>query len=56
MLRSTLTGVDTKMVAPSLFGFGGGSSLTFHGQGGQVLHADLVQAKAVKQVLTLLGY
>lgn len=56
MSRSSLTGVDYKMVVPSLFGMGGGGNLVFHGTGGERLHVDLVKAKAVKQIMQLLGY
>lgn len=54
--RSNLTGVDYKMVAPSIFGLGGGGNLIFHGTGGERLHADYVGAKAAKQIMQLLGY
>ena len=56
MNRSALTGVDSKLVALSFFGLGGGTTLTFHGQGGEVLRASLVKTKVAKQILQLLGY
>lgn len=54
--RSNLVGLDYKMVAPSIFGMGGGANLTFHGKGGERLEAKYVKIKDAKQIMQLLGY
>lgn len=53
--RSSLTGVDSNLAIPSLFGMGGGTNLTFHGQGGERLHADLVKPNIAREIVSLLN-
>ena len=53
--RSSLTGVDSKMVVPSIFGLGGGTNLVFHGQGSE-LRAGMVKPKVAKKLKQLLGF
>lgn len=54
--RASITGIDSKLAVPSIFGFGGGTNLIFHGQGGERLHVDLVRPKLAKQIVRMLGY
>jgi hypothetical protein len=56
MARSSIVGIDYKLAVPSVFGLGGGADLTFHGQGGERLHANLVKPKIAKQIMRMLGY
>lgn len=56
MSRSMLTSIDSKMVVPSLFGFGGGVNLTFHGQGTTTIQAGYVKLKDAKAIKKLLGH
>lgn len=56
LLRSALTGIDAIMGAPSIFGMGGGTNLTFHGQGGDRLQADLVKPGIAQEIKSMLGY
>lgn len=53
--RSSLTGIDSKMAVPSVFGLGGGTNLVFHGQGDVQLHANFVKTKVAKEIKSLLG-
>lgn len=50
--RSALTGVDSAIGVPSVLGMGGGTNLTFHGSGGERLHADLVKPKVAREIKT----
>ncbi len=52
--RSSLTSIDTKMAVPSVFGLGGGTNLAFHGQGGEVLRAELVPPKKAQEIVRVL--
>ena len=54
LARASFTSLDSKMGVPSVFGLGGGTNLTFHGQGAEILHADLVPPKDAKQVAAIL--
>ena len=54
LYHSMLTGIDSAMAVPSVFGMGGGTNLVFHGQGAEVLHADLVNPKVAQQIVDLL--
>jgi hypothetical protein len=56
MARASIASVDYKLAVSSLFGLGGGANLVFHGQGGERLHANLVNPKVAKQIIRLLGY
>lgn len=53
MLRSAFVGLESKMVVPAIFGFGGGVNLIFHSQGSQSLTAYLVSTKDAKKVKAL---
>ncbi|GHO88030.1 hypothetical protein [Dictyobacter formicarum] len=55
LARSALTGVDSSMGVPSVFGLGGGTNLVFHGQGAERLHADLVKPNVAREIVNLLG-
>lgn len=54
LLRSALTGVESKMGVISVFGMGGGTNLVFHGQGLERLHANLVKPSVAKEIVSLL--
>jgi hypothetical protein len=54
--RSSLSSIDTAMAVPAIFGLGGGTNLLFHGQGAQVVRADLVKTTKARAILVLLGY
>ena len=54
LFRSMLTGIDSTMAVPSVFGVGGGTNLVFHGQGAELLRADLVNPKMAQQIVDLL--
>lgn len=56
MQRSMLVGIDSKLVVPAVFGFGGGVDLVFRGQGTEVIEAGLVQPKIAKKIKAMLGY
>jgi hypothetical protein len=56
LYRSMLTGIDSQMGVPSLFGLGGGTNLVFHGQGAEILHADLVNPKVAKEIVGMLQH
>jgi len=56
MPRSMLTGIESKMAVPALFGLGGGVNLTFHGQGTTVIEAGYVKTKDANAIKKLLGY
>jgi hypothetical protein len=56
MPRSMLTSLDSKMVVPSIFGFGGGVNLVFHGQGTTTVLAGSVKMKDANAIKKLLGY
>lgn len=55
MSREAFSSLDYKLIVPSIFGFGGGVNLTFHGKGGEKLHADMVKpimANKIRMLLT----
>jgi hypothetical protein len=54
MSRSSVTGVDSSLGTPSIFGIGGTTNLVFHGQGGEILHAGLVKTNIAKEIISLL--
>ena len=54
LYRANLIGIDSTMGVPSIFGLGGGTNLVFHGQGAQILQADLVPSKVAKQIIAAL--
>lgn len=56
ILRSALTGIDSKVAVPSVLGMGGGTNLVFHGQGVERLHADLVKPKVAQEIIGLLQH
>ncbi len=56
LYRSSLTGVDSQVGAPSVFGLGGGVNLTFHGTGVERLHANLVKPKVAQEIIGLLQH
>ncbi len=56
LYRTALTGIDSQMGAPSLFGLGGGTNLVFHGQGGEELRADLVKPSVAKEIVGMLQH
>jgi hypothetical protein len=56
MSRAALTGVDYRLVAVSLFGFGGAATLMFHGQGGERVVASFVKPSKAKEIMQILGY
>jgi hypothetical protein len=53
--RSALTGIDSQLVIPSLFGLGGGTNLTFYA-GAERLVAELVKPSQASNIKRLLGY
>lgn len=53
--RSSITGVDSVLAVPSLFGMGGGTNLVIHGMGGERLHADLVKPNIAREIVSLLN-
>lgn len=55
LLRSSLTGIDSKLAVPSVFGMGGGMNLTFYGKGREKLKAELVPLKEAQAILGMLG-
>jgi hypothetical protein len=55
MLRDSVTGVDSAMATPSLFGIGGTTNLIFHGTGGERLHAGFVKTNIAKEIVSLLN-
>ena len=54
ILRSQLTGIDSKIVLPSTFGRGGTMNLVFHGTGLERLQASFVKEKDAQQILSML--
>ncbi len=56
LYRSSLTGIDSRMGVPSVFGLGGGTDLIFHGQGDERLHANLVNPKVAREIMGMLQY
>jgi len=56
LYRSSLTGVDSRIAVPSLFGLGGGVNLVFHGQGAERLEADLVKPKMAQEIIGMLQH
>lgn len=56
LARSALTGIEARAGYPSIFGFGGGTNLVFHGQGGERLHANLVRPNIAREIKSMLGY
>jgi len=54
LARSALTGIDTKLVVPSLFGKGGGTNLIFRGQGADRVQADLVNPTIAREIVRTL--
>jgi hypothetical protein len=54
--RSALTGIDSNVAVPSIFGMGGGVNLLFHGQGIERLHADLVKPKVAQEIIDMLQH
>jgi len=55
MPRQALIGVTYENTTPSVFGLGGGGTLTFSGYG-MVLIAKMVVRKDAQQALAILGY
>jgi hypothetical protein len=51
LYRSSLTGIDSSIVAPVIFGHGGGMSFTFHGTGAERLHANYVGMKDAQEIV-----
>ncbi len=56
LYRQSLTGIDSKVAAPSVFGLGGGVNLIFHGQGAEILCADLVKPKVAQEIVGMLQH
>jgi hypothetical protein len=56
MYRSSLTRIDSKLAVPSIMGQGGGTNLTFHGRGGEVLHANLVRPNIAQEIVGFLQH
>jgi hypothetical protein len=56
LYRSMLTGVDSQVAVPAIFGLGGGVNLVFHGQGVERLHADLVKPKVAQEIVGMLQH
>lgn len=56
LYRSSFTGIDSQVGAPSLFGLGGGINLVFHGQGVERLHADMVKPKVAQEIVGMLQH
>ena len=55
LLRSAFVDMDTKIVGAQLFSKKPATtSFTFHGQGGKILHANLVNGEDSKKVIALL--
>jgi hypothetical protein len=54
MSREAFSSLDYKLAAPSVFGLGGGINLTFHGKGGEKLHANMVKPVIADKIRTLL--
>ena len=54
LYRSMLTGIDSQVAVPSVFGMGGGVNLVFHGQGIERLHASLVKPKVAQEIIDML--
>ncbi len=54
LYRSSLTSIEDKIAVYPVFGLGGGVNLTFHGKGGEVLHADLIKPKMAQEIVGLL--
>jgi hypothetical protein len=51
LYRASMTGIDSCIVAPSIFGRGGGMSLTFHGTGAERLEAGYVGMKDAQEIV-----
>jgi hypothetical protein len=56
LARSALTGIESGMAAPSVFGLGGGTNLIFHGKGGERLQANFVNPGKAEEIKRMLGY
>lgn len=56
LYRSMLTGIDSNVAVPSMFGLGGGVNLVFHGQGIERLHADLVKPRVAQEIVGMLQH
>lgn len=56
LYRSSLTGIDSNVAVPSVFGLGGGVNLVFHGQGIERLHANLVKRKVAQEIVGMLQH
>ncbi len=56
LYRQVLTGIDSRVAVPSIFGLGGGVNLVFHGQGVERLHADLVKPKVAQEIVGMLQH
>jgi hypothetical protein len=54
MQRSAFADLDSRTIFYALFGQGGGVNLAFHGQGGKIIHANLVKPRAAKEVKRIL--
>lgn len=54
MSRTSLVNVESKVAVPSILGQGGGINLTFYGQSGQQLHANLVPPKDAETAQSIL--
>lgn len=54
LARSSLTGIDSLMAFPNIFGLGR-TTLVFHGQGGDRLRAEMVPTNMAKEIKSLLG-
>lgn len=53
--RSQIVGVDFKTKVASLFGLGGGGTLTINSTGGKSLVADMVKMKDAQKIKELLA-
>jgi hypothetical protein len=56
ILRSQLTGIESKVVAPSFKGKGGTMNLVFHGAGLELIKATLVKGDVARQILSMLQH
>ncbi len=52
--RSALTGIDSRVVVPSIMGFGGGVNLVFYGSGVERLHANMVKPSVARVIIDML--
>ncbi len=56
LYRQVLTGIDSRVAVPSIFGFGGGVNLVFHGQDVERLHASMVKPKVAQEIVGMLQH